>query len=48
VNLFLVFPMALAVYLVLRFIQGSIGQRAFMGLLALTLVGEFSISSAVT
>ena len=44
-NLVLVFPIPLAVYLVIRFAQGSIGRVAFTGLLALALLGLFSIST---
>jgi hypothetical protein len=47
VNLFLVFPVALVVYLVTRYAQGSIGGRSFVALLALTLIIEFSISTEV-
>jgi hypothetical protein len=47
VNLFLVFPVPLAVYLVVRYMQGSMGGRAFVALLALTLIGEFSISTEI-
>ncbi len=43
----LVFPAPLAVYLVLRRIDGSIGKRAFVGLLALVLVAQLSISAEV-
>jgi hypothetical protein len=46
-NLALVFPIPLAVYLVIRRIEGSLGARAFVGLLALTLLGLFSISTEV-
>jgi hypothetical protein len=43
----LVFPAALAVYLVLRRIDGSIGKRAFVALLALVLVAQLFISAEV-
>ncbi len=46
-NLFLVFPVPLAVYLVVRWFDGSLGQRRFVTLLGLTLVAEFSISTEV-
>jgi hypothetical protein len=47
VNLFLVFPVALVAYLVTRYVQSSIGGRAFLARLALTLILEFSISTEV-
>ncbi len=43
-NLVLIFPAPLAVYLVIRRVEGSLGAWAFVGLLALTLLGLFSIS----
>ena len=46
-NLALVFPIPLAVYLVIRRIEGSLGARAFVALLSLTLLGLFSISTEV-
>jgi hypothetical protein len=46
-NLALVFPVPLAVYLVIRRIEGSLGVRAFVALLAVTLLGLFSISTEV-
>ena len=46
-NLFLVFPVPLAVYLVLRRMDGSLGRGAFVGLMAATLVGQFTISTEV-
>jgi hypothetical protein len=46
-NLALVFPIPLAVYLVIRRIEGSLGVRAFVALLTLTLLGLFSISTEV-
>jgi hypothetical protein len=47
VNLFLVFPVPLLVYLVIRWFDGSLATRRFVPLLALVLVGEFSISTEV-
>ena len=44
VNLTLIFPVPLAIYLVLRRLDGTIGRRAFVALLALALAGEASIS----
>lgn len=46
-NLFLVFPVVLAVYLVVRFARGRLSGRAFVPLLAAALVAEFSISTEV-
>src|SRR5205814_446991 len=43
----LVFPTALAVYLVLRRIDGSLGKRAFLALFSLALFGELFISVEV-
>jgi hypothetical protein len=43
VNLVLIFPVPLAVYLVVRRVEGSIGIVAFVGYLALTLIGLCSI-----
>jgi len=43
-NLVLIFPVPLAVYLVVRRVEGSVGPWAFVGWLTLTLVGLFSIS----
>jgi hypothetical protein len=43
----LVFPAALAVYLVLRRIDGTIGKRTFMALLALLLVFQLFISAEI-
>jgi hypothetical protein len=48
VNLFLVFPVALAAYLVVRRLEGSLSRRAFVGFLAAVLVGEFLISTEVS
>ena len=47
VNLVLIFPAFLGVYLVVRRVQGSLGPVAFVPLLALTVVGLFSISTEV-
>ncbi len=46
-NLVLIFPVPLAVYLALRRSDGALGRVAFVLLLALTLVVEFSISTEV-
>jgi len=46
-NLALAFPVPLAVYLVIRRVEGSLGVKAFVALLALTLLGLFSISTEV-
>ena len=46
-NLVLVFPVPLAAYLVVRRIEGSLGRVAFVALLTLVLVAEFSISTEV-
>ena len=43
----LVFPAALAVYLVLRRMDGSMGKRAFVILLALVLILQISISAEI-
>ena len=43
VNLVLIFPVPLAVYLVVRRVEGSIGIVAFIGYLTLTLIGLCSI-----
>jgi hypothetical protein len=45
VNLVLVFPAPLAAYLVVRWIQGELGAVPLVALLALDLVGLFSIST---
>ena len=45
VNLVLIFPAILGVYLVVRRVQGSLGTVRFIGFLALTLVGLFSVST---
>lgn len=47
VNLFLVFPVPLAVYLVVRFANGGLSRRRFVWMLAAVLVAEFSISTEV-
>jgi len=47
-NLALVFPIPLAVYLVIRRIEGSLDARAFVAGLALTLLVLFSISTEVS
>lgn len=47
VNLVLIFPVPLAVYLVLRRLDGTLGRSAFVVLLSLTLLTEFSISTEV-
>jgi hypothetical protein len=44
-NLLLVFFVPLAAYLVVRRVRGRIGPIAFVALLTLTLVGQFSVSS---
>ena len=46
-NLFLVFPIPLIVYLVIRRLDGSLGVRAFVAWLTLTLLVLFSISTEV-
>ena len=46
-NLFTVFPVPLAAYLVVRFAKGSLTRRHFVWLLAAVLVAEFSISTEV-
>jgi len=46
-NLFLVFPVPLAAYLVVRYGHGRLSGRSFVLLLAATLVAEFSISTEV-
>ncbi len=46
-NLILIFPVPLCVYLVLRRLDGSIGRGAFVALLAAGLIGQFSISTEV-
>src|ERR671934_101078 len=48
INLFLVFPVALAAYLLVRRLEGSLSRRAFVGFLAAVLVGEFLISTEVS
>src|SRR5919106_6475003 len=45
VNLVLIFPAILGVYVVVRRVQGSLGPVAFVGFLALTIVGLFSVST---
>src|SRR5919106_4401841 len=45
VNLVLIFPAILGVYLVVRRVQGSLGPVAFVGSFALTVVGLFSVST---
>jgi hypothetical protein len=45
VNLVLIFPAILGVYLVVRRVHGSLGPVAFIGFLALTVVGLFSVST---
>jgi len=42
-NLVLVFLIPLGVYLVVRHVEGSLGSRAFVGWLALVLVGLFTV-----
>jgi hypothetical protein len=44
-NLVLIFPIPLLVYLVIRSVEGSLGRVAFVAWFALTLVGLFSIST---
>jgi hypothetical protein len=44
-NLVLIFPVALAVYLVVRSVEGSLGRWMFVGLLTLALVGLFLVST---
>jgi hypothetical protein len=46
-NLVLVFPIPIAVYLVIRKVEGSMGWITFTALMALTLLGLFSISTEV-
>jgi hypothetical protein len=46
-NLVLVFPIPLAVYLVVRWFEGSLRARSFVALLALTLVSEFLLDMEV-
>ena len=46
-NLVLIFPVPLAVYLVIRRVEGSLGRWAFLALLTLTLLGLFSVSTEV-
>ena len=46
-NLVLIFPVPLAVYLVLRWLDGDLGRGPFVLLLAATFVAEFSISIEV-
>jgi len=48
INLFLVFPVPLAAYLVVRRLEGSLSRRWFVWLLAVVLVGEFLISTEVS
>lgn len=45
VNLVLIFPAILGVYLVVRRVQGSLGPIAFVGFFALTVIGLFSVST---
>ena len=45
VNLILIFPAILGVYLVVRRVEGSMGRVPFIALLALAIVGLFSIST---
>jgi hypothetical protein len=47
VNLMLMFCVPLAAYLVVRRVRGRIGSRAFVALLAVALVGQFSISTEI-
>jgi hypothetical protein len=47
VNLFLVFPVPFAVYLFVRAVDGSMGERAYTLLMAFVLVAEFSISMEI-
>jgi hypothetical protein len=44
-NLVLIFPVPLAVYLVIRRFEGSLGVPAFVAMMSLTLLGLFSIST---
>jgi hypothetical protein len=44
-NLVLIFPVPLAVYLVIRVVEGSLGRWWFVGLMSLTLLGLLSIST---
>ncbi len=46
-NLFLVFPVPLAAYLVLRYVHGRLSRRSYVLLLTAVLVAEFSISTEV-
>jgi hypothetical protein len=46
-NLSLIFPLPLAVYLVIRRLEGSLGVKAFVSLLTLTLLALFSISTEI-
>jgi hypothetical protein len=46
-NLVLIFPVPLAVYLAIRHVEGSLGRWVFLGLLMVTLLGMFSISTEV-
>lgn len=48
INLFLVFPVPLGAYLMVRRLDGSLSRRVFIGLLAAVLVGEFLISTEVS
>jgi hypothetical protein len=45
VNLVLIFPAILAVYLVIRRAEGSLGRPSFIALMVLAVVGLFSIST---
>jgi hypothetical protein len=45
VNLVLIFPVPLLVYLVIRSVEGSLGPVAFVAAFAATLIGLFSIST---
>jgi hypothetical protein len=47
INLVLVFPLPLLVYLVIRRVEGSLGPVAFVAWFAVLLVGLFSISTEV-
>jgi hypothetical protein len=46
-NLVLLFPVPLAAYLVLRRLDGTLGSRRFVALLAVSLLAELSISSEI-
>jgi hypothetical protein len=46
-NLFLIFPVPLVIYLVVRYVEGSLGKVRFVALMALALIGLFSISTEV-